>query len=268
MDELAHGSVAPPRWPGTASVATAVPAARGQSAPEAAIRARFAAAVIDGVIVWIAYLALCLVFGWRVFTLAHLLAAIVIDVLYHTALESRSGQSIGKRQYDIHVVALDGSRAGVEAIALRSVLRIVDAVPAYWLSGLISMLRTGPERRQRIGDVAGGTIVVDRSGLPARLRTPGWMLPAATILATAASAVSLWTVLHDANTPLTPAQRQAVLSSCETSPDARFVSCSCILTAYEAAGYSTPAELNQLDGELLAGRAPRWIVLSLQSCRR
>jgi hypothetical protein len=46
-------------------------------------------------------------------------------------------------------------------IAVRTVLRVVDGVGGY-IVGLIVMLGTG-QRRQRLGDLAAGTIVVDAS---------------------------------------------------------------------------------------------------------
>ena len=59
----------------------------------------------------------------------------------------------------IRVVRADGRPAGMREVAVRTILRVVD----NYLVGLIAMLATG-ERRQRIGDLAAGTIVVDASG--------------------------------------------------------------------------------------------------------
>ena len=52
-------------------------------------------------------------------------------------------------------------------IAVRTVLRVIDGIALYMV-GLIVMLVTG-ERRQRIGDLAASTIVVDASA-PADVR--------------------------------------------------------------------------------------------------
>jgi hypothetical protein len=61
----------------------------------------------------------------------------------------------------LRVVRADGRPAGMREIAVRTILRVVDGVGMY-IVGLITMLATG-QRRQRIGDLAAGTIVVDAS---------------------------------------------------------------------------------------------------------
>jgi uncharacterized RDD family membrane protein YckC len=77
---------------------------------------------------------------------------------YFFALESGDGQTVGKKLMKLRVVRQDGSPAGMREVAVRTILRVVD----NYLVGLIVMLATG-ERRQRIGDLAAGTIVVDAS---------------------------------------------------------------------------------------------------------
>jgi uncharacterized RDD family membrane protein YckC len=81
---------------------------------------------------------------------------------YYFALESGAGQTVGKKLMKLRVVRADGRPAGMREIAVRTVLRVVDGVGLY-IVGLIVMLATG-ERRQRVGDLAAGTIVVDASG--------------------------------------------------------------------------------------------------------
>ncbi len=80
---------------------------------------------------------------------------------YYFALESGDGQTVGKKLMKLRVVRADGRPAGMREIAVRTILRVVDGVGVY-IVGLITMLATG-ERRQRIGDLAAGTIVVDAS---------------------------------------------------------------------------------------------------------
>jgi uncharacterized RDD family membrane protein YckC len=80
---------------------------------------------------------------------------------YYFALESGDGQTVGKKLMKLRVVRADGRPAGMREIAVRTVLRVVDGVGAY-IVGLIVMLATG-QRRQRLGDLAAGTIVVDAS---------------------------------------------------------------------------------------------------------
>jgi uncharacterized RDD family membrane protein YckC len=77
---------------------------------------------------------------------------------YYFACESRSGQTVGKRALNIRVVRTDGAPAGMREIAIRTVLRLVDGLFLYGV-GLVVMLVTR-ERRGRLGDLAGGTMIV------------------------------------------------------------------------------------------------------------
>jgi uncharacterized RDD family membrane protein YckC len=77
---------------------------------------------------------------------------------YYFACESGSGQTVGKRALNIRVVRTDGAPAGMREIAIRTVLRLVDGLFMYGV-GLVVMLVTR-ERRGRLGDLAGGTMIV------------------------------------------------------------------------------------------------------------
>lgn len=76
---------------------------------------------------------------------------------YYFALESLTGQTLGKKLMGLRVAQTDGGPPEMRQIAVRTVLRLVDGVGIY-LVGLIVMLVSG-ERRQRLGDLAAGTIV-------------------------------------------------------------------------------------------------------------
>lgn len=80
-------------------------------------------------------------------------------LLYYGGTEAATGQTVGKRVLGIRVVTTDGAPASTGKIAARTVLRIVDALPAAYLLGFVVVLATG-RRRQRIGDLAAGTTVV------------------------------------------------------------------------------------------------------------
>jgi uncharacterized RDD family membrane protein YckC len=77
---------------------------------------------------------------------------------YYFACESGSGQTVGKRAMKIRVVRTDGAPAGMREIGIRTVLRLVDGLFLYGV-GLVAMLVTR-ERRGRLGDLAGGTMIV------------------------------------------------------------------------------------------------------------
>jgi uncharacterized RDD family membrane protein YckC len=91
------------------------------------------------------------------------LGAVILGwaLYYHFAMESGDGQTVGKKVMKLRVVLADGRPAGMREIAVRTVLRVIDGIGAY-IVGLIVMLATG-QRRQRLGDLAAGTMVVDAS---------------------------------------------------------------------------------------------------------
>ena len=99
------------------------------------------------------------------------LTAVILGwaLYYYFALESGAGQTVGKKLMKLRVVRADGSAAGMREIAVRTILRVVDGI-GFYVVGLIVMVVTG-QRRQRIGDLAAATIVVDASG-PATVVAP------------------------------------------------------------------------------------------------
>ncbi len=91
------------------------------------------------------------------------LGAVILGwaLYYHFAMESGDGQTVGKKLMKLRVVLADGRPAGMREVAVRTGLRVIDGIGLY-IVGLIVMLVTG-QRRQRLGDLAGGTMVVDAS---------------------------------------------------------------------------------------------------------
>jgi len=79
-------------------------------------------------------------------------------LLYYFALEAAFGQTVGKLLLGLRVVRTDGGRPSVVAIAVRTLLRVVDFLPFLYLVGFIAMQVTGL-RRQRLGDLAARTSV-------------------------------------------------------------------------------------------------------------
>jgi uncharacterized RDD family membrane protein YckC len=155
-------------------------------APQGALRARLNAVVVDLILLGLVTQLVLSVARGSTSRSEHALVFLVLEIAYFFVCELRSGRTIGKRLFHVRVVTASGAPATYGQIALRNVLRLVDALPFLYASGLISMMRTGPARRQRIGDVAAGTTVVLAEGGRA-LRTPRWLLPTLALLATALS---------------------------------------------------------------------------------
>src|ERR671911_684436 len=100
------------------------------------------------------------------------LSAVILGwaLYYYFALESGDGQTVGKKLLRLRVVRADGRPAGMREIAVRTVRGVVDGGGGY-IVGLIVMLATG-QRRQRLGDLAAGTIVVDASAHASMVPAP------------------------------------------------------------------------------------------------
>jgi uncharacterized RDD family membrane protein YckC len=79
--------------------------------------------------------------------------------LYYWLLEANSGQTLGKRWLGICVVNAAGESPGGGKAAGRTVLRIIDFLPFFYLLGFIVVLATRG-RAGRLGDLAAGTYVV------------------------------------------------------------------------------------------------------------
>ena len=81
--------------------------------------------------------------------------ALGLTLVYFFICEATGGQTIGKAVFKLRVVTVDGEIAGPRAVAARTIIRQIEG-----LLGLVVMLCTG-ERRQRLGDLAAKTAVVD-----------------------------------------------------------------------------------------------------------
>ena len=84
---------------------------------------------------------------------------VAIALLYYFIAEVLSGQTIGKRIMGLTVITVTGTPLGVQAVLLRTIGRVVDVLPVFYLVGWIAM--RGPHRPpQRLGDRLAGTTVV------------------------------------------------------------------------------------------------------------
>jgi len=116
---------------------------------------RVAAAVIDLLVLVLVGLLLSTLSG--AYTTAARVVTVAWILYYYFALELLTGQTLGKKLMGLRVAQADGSPPELRQVAVRTVLRLVDGLGVY-LVGLITMLATG-ERRQRLGDLAAGTII-------------------------------------------------------------------------------------------------------------
>jgi uncharacterized RDD family membrane protein YckC len=101
-------------------------------------------------------------------------------VIYFFLCEATMAQSVGKRAMGLRVMTRDGRAPSVGAVAVRSVLRVIEDN----LLGLIVIVASG-RRRQRIGDLLAKTTVGPAVGAVPR---PAWspvlvMFPVAWIVA-------------------------------------------------------------------------------------
>ncbi len=83
----------------------------------------------------------------------------VISIGYPMVMEwGWRGQTIGKRILKLRVMDVEGLRLQISQVVIRNLLRLFDALPMfYFAGGIVSLLSA---RGQRIGDLAGNTIVV------------------------------------------------------------------------------------------------------------
>ena len=82
----------------------------------------------------------------------------ILWLIYFTYFEGTSGQTVGKRLTHIKVVKEDGSTCDIGSALVRNLLRIIDHLPFLYILGIILIAAT--EKRQRLGDMLGRTIVI------------------------------------------------------------------------------------------------------------
>ncbi len=131
--------------------------------PPAGLVARGVAAALDLGVLTAALLAFATFLGRAELTTGEALVFGLASLGYYVAFEAAPGGATpGKRATGIRVADGAGGRAGLKAVLIRTALRPIDSLP--WLApysfGVLYALATGPERRQRLGDVAADTRVI------------------------------------------------------------------------------------------------------------
>lgn len=87
-----------------------------------------------------------------------LLLFLLIQLGYFLLFEGLFSATLGKMVMGLKVVDVDGGRAGWTAVLIRTLLRIVDGLPAFYLVGLIAVAVN--DKKQRLGNLAAKTLVV------------------------------------------------------------------------------------------------------------
>jgi len=94
------------------------------------------------------------------FTVIFFLVFFGYDVLFEVR---GHGRTLGKRWCGLRVVLAGGTPVTLVPSSIRNVLRLIDFLPALYAIGMASIFVT--RQNQRLGDLAGGTLVVrDRPG--------------------------------------------------------------------------------------------------------
>jgi uncharacterized RDD family membrane protein YckC len=128
----------------------------------AGVGSRFTAAVIDYLIQFGVLIAITITVALLHSNVAAALGAIASFVWfmgYDIAFETRaSGRTLGKRWTGLRVVRVDGRPVDFRSSAVRNFLRLVDILPGFYLVAIITIFVS--KRNQRLGDMAGGTLVV------------------------------------------------------------------------------------------------------------
>lgn len=150
----------------------------------AGLGSRFGAALIDiliqGVLLLVLSLALTMAgstlsgdFGVFLMGIGALVVAVIVLGYYIVFETLNGGRTPGKAAFGIRVATVDGTPVGVAAIALRTLMRLVDFLPAAYAIGAIAIVTSG--RNQRVGDMVANTIVIrDRQAPPVAVpRLPG-----------------------------------------------------------------------------------------------
>jgi len=88
-----------------------------------------------------------------------IIAYVVVQTGYNATLEwFWRGQTVGKRLMRLRVMDAGGMKLRFSQVALRNLLRPVDSLPILYEVGGIALLTS--RRRQRLGDMVSGTVVV------------------------------------------------------------------------------------------------------------
>jgi uncharacterized RDD family membrane protein YckC len=134
----------------------------------AGVGSRFTSALLDYVLQIVILVALALVLSYgagfspgssSVSAAVWIVGFFTVFWGYDVAFEVlNSGRTPGKAANGLRVVLESGAPVTFVPSAIRNVIRIIDLIPGNYLVGVTSILVT--KKNQRIGDLAGGTLVI------------------------------------------------------------------------------------------------------------
>ena len=127
---------------------------------------RIKAALIDFVPLTVLFFAMAIVLGRvdandEVVDSRYIFHFIGLAIAYYTFSEAITGTSPGKWLMGLRVVRSDAQPLGLGTVLIRNMFRIIDALPIFYLLGIIT-IRVSP-RNQRIGDILARTQVARSS---------------------------------------------------------------------------------------------------------
>lgn len=128
---------------------------------------RFFAMLLDGVILGVPLSILMMVvfrdqmeamaYGNTGAMMGPYMLMMLISLAYSLLLEANGG-TLGKTILGMKIVDAQGNKPGLGKSIVRNLLRIVDAIPGFYLVGVIAVASSAT--KQRIGDKVAGTYVV------------------------------------------------------------------------------------------------------------
>jgi uncharacterized RDD family membrane protein YckC len=181
----------------------------------AGLGSRLGAALVDLVIQGVLLLALTLALslagsvvsgdlGVFLLGIGTLLIAVIV-IGYYVVFEAlNGGRTPGKAAMGISVATVDGTALSLGAVTLRTLMRLVDFLPAFYAAGALAIAVT--PRNQRLGDLVANTIVI-RHRIPAAAGgdpTPAAPLRGWDVSAVTASEVALIRRYLQRRSQLTP----------------------------------------------------------------
>src|SRR5260370_1939495 len=95
--------------------------------------------------------------------LAATISTAIVAALYFWLMEALFGATLGKAFVGIQVRRVSGESPGIRAAFIRTLARLLDVLPAFYLLGWIFAIFSA--KRQRIGDRMAGTVVILRKSV-------------------------------------------------------------------------------------------------------